>query len=117
MAVISFSDKPEQIWCVAGWAFRQVLDDVLAEFPDEPDMRTKFDQSKEISGLIVERLPPQLGERVTHAIRHVVEGVLAGRIRSGILDKPYGNAETIEQYHEALRQLLGSIPSQREPHR
>jgi hypothetical protein len=35
MAGISFSDKPEETWVVAGWAFRQVLEDVASTYPDD----------------------------------------------------------------------------------
>jgi hypothetical protein len=111
MAVISFSDKPEEVWGVAGWAFRQILEDVLARFPNDSEMRASFEFPLESSGLCVELLPPELAGRVTNAIRQVAEGILDGTIRSGIADKPYGAADTVGQYHEGLRTLLKAIPS------
>jgi len=111
MAVISFSKKPEEIWGVAGWAFRQILEDVLAHFPQDSEMRASFEFPLESSGLGLYELPPELASRITKAIQHVASGILDGTIRSGIVDKPYGTAETIEQYKSALRRLLKAIPA------
>ena len=110
MAVIGFSDKPEEIWCVAGWAFRQVLDDVISQYPEDKEMANEFALSKTQSGLNIDLLEPEFAARVTGAIREVVTGILSGAIRSGIHDQPYGDARTIEQYREGLQQLLEAIP-------
>ena len=110
MAVIGFSDKSEGIWCVAGWAFRQVLDDVISQHPEDVEMADEFARSQTYSGLSVDMLEPELAGRVTNAIRRVVTGILSGSIRSGIHDQPYGNALTVEQYRDALRELLEAIP-------
>ena len=110
MAVIGFSDRPEEIWCVAGWAFRQVLDDVISQYPEDAEMADAFDQSKTYSGLSIDLLEPKLAARVTNAIRQVATGILSGAIRSGLHDQPYGDARTIEQYREGLQQLLETLP-------
>jgi hypothetical protein len=110
MGVISFSDKPENIWCVAGWAFRQVLEDVASCHPRDSEMAKEFFVAETQSGLHIDLLDSPLSARVTNAIRRVAEGILSGEIRSGILDKSYGDAETVEQYREGLRQLLEVIP-------
>src|SRR5713226_1071771 len=112
MAVISFSKKPEQVWCVAGWAFRQILDDVVSQFPEDKEMAEKFEEVKICySGLIVEMLEPEFAARVTNAIRQVVTGILSGAIRSGIYDQPHGDAKTVEEYRKGLQQLIEAIPS------
>lgn len=111
MAVISFSEnEPERTWCVAGWAFRQVLDDVVSQYPEDVEMADKFEQSKTYSGLIIYMLQPEFAARITDAILRVTTGILSGAIRSGIHDQPYGNATTVEQYQRALRELLEAIP-------
>lgn len=111
MAVISFAkNEPERIWSVAGWAFRQVLDDVISHYPGDTEMVDEFDQSKDYSGLILYRLPPEFAARITNAIRDVVAGILSGAIRSGIHDQPYGDTTTVEQYQRALQLLLETIP-------
>lgn len=111
MAVIGFSDKPEEIWCVAGWAFRQVLDDVISQYPGDNEMANEFAVSKTYSGLSVDLLRPKLATRVTNAIRHVAQGIVSGTIRSGIHDQPYGDAQTVEQYRRGLEELLKIVPS------
>lgn len=111
MAVIGFSDRPEEIWCVAGWAFRQVLDDVISQYPEDSEMADEFALSKTQSGLSIDLLGPELAVRVTKAIRQVATGILSGAIRSGIVDQSYGDAKTVEQYQEGLQQLLEAIPS------
>lgn len=111
MAVIGFSDRPEQIWCVAGWAFRQVLDDVISQYPEDSKMADAFARSKTQSGLHIDSLEPEFAAKVTNAIRQVATGILSGAIRSGIVDQSYSDAKTVEQYQEGLQQLLEAIPS------
>jgi hypothetical protein len=114
MAVIAFSDKPEEIWCVAGWAFRQVLDDVISQHPEDLKMAETFAYSKSQSGLHIDSLEPEFAVRITNAITQVATGIVSGVIRSGIKDQPFGDVETIEQYRQGLQQLLKAIPAQNE---
>jgi len=111
MAVIGFSDKPEEIWCVAGWAFRQVLDDIISQYLEDLEMSDEFAKSKTYSGLSIDLLEPDLAARVTNAIWKVATGILSRAIRSGIHDQPYGDARTVEQYREGLQELLAAFPA------
>ena len=86
MADISFSDKPDETWVVAGWAFRQVLDDVISQYPDDSEMGSLLARSKECKWLHIDSLDPVVATKITRAIAHVAKGVLSGTIRSGILD-------------------------------
>lgn len=113
MALIAFSDRPEEIWSVAGWVFRQVLDDTLSQHQNDPEMAEEFAHAQTNSGLGVDLLEPEFAARVTNAIKLVATSILSGAIRSGIHDQPYGDATTVEQYREALQELLASIPSER----
>jgi hypothetical protein len=110
MAVISFSDKPEQTWCVAGWAFRHVMNDVLSEYPDDAEMAAAFEQADALSGLIVYMLEPQLAARITNAITHVVQGILNGTMQSGIHRQDYSGGNTVPEYRKGLQELLDAIP-------
>lgn len=110
MAIIGFSDNPQEVWCVAGWAFRQLLDDVASLHPEDAEMAEEFAQSKTYSGLSIDMLEPELAAKITNAIRRVTTGILSGAIRSGIHDQPFGDATTVEQYQIGLRQLLEAIP-------
>jgi len=109
MAVISFSDQPQEIWCVAGWAFRQLLDDVLFQYPDDQEMAAKFEESKAHGGLVLYLLKPEIAEKLATAIRKVAEGILSGTISSGLINQTYGDAVTIEQYRSALKALLEAL--------
>ncbi|MBO0860453.1 MAG: hypothetical protein J2P21_18635 [Chloracidobacterium sp.] len=110
--VISFSDKNEEIWgVVAGWAFRQVLDDVISNHPEDSDMTDAFAKAEAIGDLQIYSLELELAARVTRAIWHVGTAVLSGAIRSGIHDQPYGDARRIEQYRNVLQELLDIIPT------
>lgn len=109
MAVISFSDRPEEIWCVAGWAFRQILDDITTQYSNDGEMTNEFEGAKRISGLAVELLEPSLAGRIKNAIRVVANSILAGSLGSGITRQPYGDAATVEQYRESLKELLGAL--------
>jgi hypothetical protein len=105
MGVIRLSDRSSGTWCVAGWAFRQILDDVGHHYPKDFEMIEKFEQSKLHSGLSLYLLDPALAERIKSAMSHVINGILGGRIQSGIAEQPYGDATTTQQYLESLREL------------
>ena len=111
MAVISFSDQPNEIWCVAGWAFRQLLDDVMSQHSEDREMAAKFEESKTYGGLVLYLLEPEMAEKFATAIAKVAEGILSGAISSGLINQTYGDAVTIEQYRSALKELLEALPS------
>lgn len=110
MAVIMFSENHDRSWKMAGWVVRQILDDTVAQYPEDSAMASEFDYAKQSSGIVVCTLEPNFAARITNAIRHTAAGIVSGAIRSGIHDKPYGDSKTVEQYHEALRELLQVIP-------
>jgi hypothetical protein len=111
--VISFSESPEQAWVMAGWVFRQVLEDVLANQPDDHAMKRVFEMAEAIGGLHVNTLEPELRDRITESMRRVVSDILAGRIQSGIKNKTYGDARTVAQYRESVKELMKSMPAKR----
>jgi hypothetical protein len=109
MGTIAFSEDPEESWVVAGWAFRQVLDDTVSRYPRDPEIARTFEEAKAISGLIVYKMEPIFATRVTKAIQSVATGILSGTIRSGILDQRYCNEQTVEEYRKGLEELLKAI--------
>jgi hypothetical protein len=113
MAGISFSERNPEIWIVAGWAFRSVLSDVLARFPDDSEIVQKLDEAGALGFLHVEFLEQPLAERVTRAIREVASGVLAGTIRPQIAGR--FDEGTLVEYRKGLRMLLDAIPAVPEP--
>lgn len=111
MGAIAFSGKSEETWVVAGWAFRQVLDDTTSQYPSDSDMAREFETAKAISGLIIYKLQPEFAARIVSAIKEVATGILSGAIRSGIMDQPYGDERAVKEYRKGLEQLLEAIPS------
>jgi hypothetical protein len=110
MGAIAFSRKPEHSIAKAGWVLRQVMDDTASQHPEDLEMAEAFRAAKDIDGLIVYLLQPELAARVTNAIRAAAQGVLSGTIRSGILDKADCDARTLAQYRSSLQELLDAIP-------
>jgi hypothetical protein len=110
MAAIAFSKDPEKGWVVAGWVMRQILDDVMSQHSHDSEMAAAFELAKQTSGISVYALEPEFATRVTNVIKETVTGILSGRIHSAIHQQPYGDARTVEQYLEALRELLRVIP-------
>lgn len=117
MGAIAFSKKPEESWVVAGWAFRQILDDVAAQYPNDAEMIKELNDAKALGGLMVYFLPPDIAARVLDAIKHVVSGILSGTIKTGLGSHPYGDKSTLQEYKVGLQQLLGVIPSTSAPPR
>jgi len=110
VGAIAFSKNPEESWVVAGWALRQILDDVASHHPQDSEIAEEFELAKATDGLMVYLLRPDLAARVTAAIREVANGVLSGAIQSGVADKHRGDERTIRQYKDALRELIEAIP-------
>lgn len=113
MAVILFSEDDENGWKKAGWVVRQILDDTLSQYPEDSAMASEFDLAKQRSWIVISSPEnPEFAGRVINAIRHTAAGILSGDIRSGIHDRPYGDAKTVNQYCEALKELLQVIPAE-----
>ena len=115
--VISFSDRPKEIWLGAGWAFRQIRDDVLSQFPNDHKIAEQFELAELHAGLPVYDLEPELAAKITNAIRQVATDILAGNIQSGILDGREGDPNVLDkEYRKGLQSLLDVI-SEAEKHR
>src|ERR1700756_3517367 len=48
----------------------------------------------------IDSFSPDLAKRLADAIRGTARGILSGAIRSGLLDKHYGDANAIAEYRE-----------------
>lgn len=103
--VVSVSKSPEDTWLVAGWAFRQLLEDVTKNYAHDPEVVEGLEKAELHYGLILDSLERSLADRITEAVSNVVDGILNNTIQSGIEDRPYGDEVTLKQYFEALREL------------
>ncbi len=107
MAVIVFHD-PEQEWFAAGWAFRQILDDVMDRYPDDLEMERKFVQSQALGGLILTLLPPDFANRIAERICRVTVGILNGSIQSSV-DERYHGTTRPQAYRTGLPSLVRDL--------
>ena len=103
--VVSFSRSSEDTWYAAGWAFRQLLEDVSRQYANDSKIVEELDSAELHAGLMIDLLDPSIATRITDAISKVIDGILNHTIRSGIEEKPYGDRMTVEQYLEALNEL------------
>ncbi len=110
MGAIAFSSDHEHSWVVAGWAFRQVLDDVMSQHRNDRAMAEAFIEAGAIGGLMIHMLEPGLAKRATCAIKQVASEILSGSTETLLASQPYGDAPTIEQYRRSLKDLLRVIP-------
>ena len=110
MALIGFLDQKEHNWVVAGWAYRQILEDVIARFPKDSEMVNTLKHYSDLDGLMFYFLETSLAARITAAIKQVAEGIWADTIQSSIHDKPFGNNHIVAEYRSSLQRLLSVIP-------
>jgi hypothetical protein len=106
MAVISFAEaSPDAAWVVAGWAFRQVLADVMIRCPDDAEIVAILQRAEAVKYLMLEYLDRPLAVRLAASIEDTAAGVLAGTLRSGIEDR-FHDDNTTKEYLKGLRMLL-----------
>lgn len=109
MAVISFSEgSSDAAWVVAGWAFRQVLADVIVLHPDDPEMAAIFDRAEAVGYLRIGCFDKPLAIRLTAAIIGTANWILANEIRSGIVER-FQDEEATREYLKGLRMLLDAV--------
>ena len=61
--VVSFSRSPEDIWLVAGWAFRQLLEDVRRQYANETEIVVLLESAELHGGLMIDSLEPSIANR------------------------------------------------------
>jgi hypothetical protein len=112
MARIGWVNK-QNSWVVSSWAFRQLLEDVLAQYPEDPELTSEFKIASRVKCLYIDSFHPELTIRVTQAIRETASAISSGRIQTGLARKPYGTAEIVAEYRQAVERLValvGSLP-------
>jgi hypothetical protein len=108
--VIELSESVDSGHLWAGWIFRQILEDTLAQHPDDKEMSEAFETAEAIGGLVVYSFPRNLADRVISAMRTAIEDILAGKTQSKLEEKRYNNALSREQYREVLQTVLAQLP-------
>ena len=90
---------------VAGWAFRQILDDVMSAYPDDSDLAALLQEAEDFGYLHIGNLEPRLANRVTASITEVATKILNGTLPSSILER-FNDGEMSKEYLKGLRALL-----------
>lgn len=108
MACIGWHKKPDA-WVVAGWAFRQVLEDVRSQRPTDEEMISELELAKDLKYLFIDSSSPALAKRLASAIRDTASGIQSGEIRSSIVDKRGFTANDIAEYRDSMRELVAVV--------
>lgn len=108
MAVIGWHNECDS-WVVAGWAFRQVLEDIVRSSPTDPEMVSELERAKDLKFLFIDTFRGELAKRLADAIGDTASGIQSGKIRSGLLDKPYGTASAIAEYRNSMQELVAIV--------
>ena len=107
MAGISFGDEPQNVWIVAGWAFRQFLQDIEPWTGGDLELTNALAESEIIGFLDVQSLNDTLRAKMTKIIEGMCRGILDGTCPSGIRAS-FPDAETHEAYLVGIRELLSA---------
>lgn len=108
MACIGWSKKTDA-WVVAGWAFRQVLEDVRSQCPTDAEMISKLELARDLKYLFIDTFNPDLAKRLANAIRESATGIHSGQIRSGIVGKAGFTANDVAEYRDSMRELAAVV--------
>ncbi len=112
-ARIGWANKKDDAWVVSSWTFRQLLEDVLSLYPDDPELTSELNAASRVKHLFLDNFHPDMTEKVTDAIRETAAGICSGRLQSRLAAKPYGTPDMVAEYRLALEKLVamvGSLP-------
>jgi hypothetical protein len=108
MAGISFGDKPDTVWIVAGWAFRQTLQDLRAYAQGSAAFLGALASAEHLGFLDVETQESRLRDEMTHAIGTMCRDILDGTATSGI-ERSFPDSKTQNAYREGIQMLLSAL--------
>ncbi|MDZ7637745.1 MAG: hypothetical protein U5J83_05770 [Bryobacterales bacterium] len=108
MASITISEN--RAWVVAGWAFRQFLEDLRAMSVD-PEVLEEIDSAEVLGFLSIKDADPTVRSRMIAALSGVTSSILSGLAVSTITAKPELRDVTQEYALglQELQELLGSL--------
>lgn len=107
---IGWARKPETAWVVSSWTFRQLLEDVRAQYPDD-DFSSELGTASRVKCLYLDNLHPDLTARLTSAIRETARAIASGEASTRLSVKPYGTPEMVAEYRQALARLVALLDS------
>lgn len=110
MAGISFGERAESDWMVAGWAFRQVLDDLERYVLGDERVVVELNAARHIGFLSVPDLSAELQVTIREALRSMCGEILEGRYSSGI-GSLHLDSESVKLYSDGIQLLRRAISS------
>lgn len=113
MARIGWLHKEGPAWVVSSWTFRQLLEDVIAQHPDDPELHIELKAASATKTILLDSFHPDLSRRLAEAIRHTASDIWSGELQSSLSRKPYGSDGLVAEYRHALERLVavvGALP-------
>jgi hypothetical protein len=107
MASITFSEN--RAWVVAGWAFRQLLEDVRVA-SSEPAVLEELESAEILGFLSMKDVEPSLRSRMIAVLTNVTSSILHGLAASTITTKPELR-DVVQEYMLGLQELQDSLAS------
>lgn len=108
MAGISFRNDAVGIWIVAGWGFRQIINDLKSNYILEQDILAAITEAEHVGVFHVWMLDQHLQTIITVLLEQLCIGILDGSLQSIIPDS-YNDAETRAAYRQGVVSLLETI--------
>jgi hypothetical protein len=106
MVIIKFTSGTD--WYKANWVFRQIVNDVIAQSPDDVEVSFIMKQGQSYGLLSLDKLDSTVASKVVQAIRKVAEETLAGNIPGWKGTKP-DDAKGQQMYLRSIAELLDLI--------
>lgn len=103
----------EGAWVVSSWTFRQLLEDVIAQHPDDPELHFELKTASGTKTIILDSFHPELSQRLAEAIRETASGICTGQQQTTLSRKLYGTDGLVAEYRHSLEKLVavvGALP-------
>jgi hypothetical protein len=110
--VISFGESAEEVWLVAGWAYRRLLGDVLTASAQDEKVAYAVQQAVALQGLdlpLIAREERELSVKLYKAIRNVAIATVQDSAKEPLNWKQGLDAAGQAMYLGAVRELLAIL--------
>jgi hypothetical protein len=98
---------------VSSWTFRQLLEDVIAQHPDDSELHTELKAASVTKTILLDGFHPDFSQRLADAIRETAAAISSGEVQTSLTRKPYGTDGLVTEYRHALEKLVavvGALP-------
>jgi len=102
--VISIGESEEDVWLVAGWAYRGVLDHLREAVKGQADLEQAIGKAEIFQALSFDRLEPGIADRLARALLCIIDEIVAG-MRQVQVDGRILDETRQTQFREAAAEL------------